>query len=55
MLRISLQRFAQHDSVSMPLQKPVHLFGQLPPNAFGGRNLLNSCFPKAIHRAEPPQ
>jgi hypothetical protein len=39
----------------MPPQKSVHVFGQLPTNAFGGRNLLNTCFPEAIHRAEPPQ
>ncbi len=33
----------------------MHFFGQLPANAFGGRNLFNACFPEAIHRAEPAQ
>jgi len=40
---------------SMPLQKHLHFFRQLPANAFRRCDLINSCAPKPIHRAEPPQ
>jgi hypothetical protein len=39
----------------MPLQKQVHIFRQLPANAFRGCDLINSCLAEAIHRAEPLQ
>jgi hypothetical protein len=40
---------------SMALQKHVHFLRQLPANPFRRRDLINSCPPKPIHRAEPPQ
>jgi len=40
---------------SMPLQKSVHVCGQLPANSFGRRNLFNTRSPEAIHGPEPPQ
>jgi hypothetical protein len=40
---------------SMPLQKHVHFFRQLSANAFGRCDLIDSCPPKPIHGAEPPQ
>ena len=39
----------------MPLQKQVHIFRQLPANAFRCRDLINSCLAEAIHGAEPLQ
>jgi hypothetical protein len=37
----------------MPLQKQVHIFRQLPANAFRCRDLINRCLTEAIHGAEP--
>ena len=39
----------------MPLQKPMHFFGQFSADTFGGRDLIHARPAKAIHRAEPPQ
>ena len=39
----------------MPLQKQVHIFRQLPANAFRSCDFLNSCLAEAIHGAEPLQ
>jgi len=51
----NLRKSVKSVDKSMPLKKSVHLFGQLPANAFGRRELLNARFPEAIHRAKPPQ
>jgi hypothetical protein len=39
----------------MPLQKQVHIFRQLPANAFCSCDLLNGRLAEAIHGAEPLQ
>ena len=39
----------------MPLQKQVHIFRQLPANAFRSCDLLNGRLAEAIHGAEPLQ
>jgi hypothetical protein len=39
----------------MPLEKAMHIFRQLPANAFRGGNFLNSRFAQTLHGAELSQ